>query len=104
MPFGTKDALFKAGGDVMKTKLLFVMLLAGTSLFARTHVSIGIGVGGYGYPAYGYGYPAYDYGYYAAPPPPPVVTYAPPYPRPGYTWIAGYWYPVGPRYYWRGGY
>ena len=80
----------------MKTKLVVLMLLMGTSLFARTHFSIGIGVGGYGYP--------YGYGYYAAPPPPPIVAYAPPYPGLGYTWIAGYWYPVGPRYYWHAGY
>jgi len=81
----------------MKTKLLVLMLLAGTSMFAGTHFSIGIGVGGYGYPGYGYGY-------YAAPPPPPVVAYAPPYARPGYTWIGGYYYPYGGRYVWRGGY
>ena len=31
----------------MKTKLLGVMLLAGSSLFAETHFSIGIGVGGH---------------------------------------------------------
>ena len=48
----------------MKTKMLMILLLAGTSLFARTHVSIGIGLGGY-----------YPYGYYYAPPP---VYYAPP--------------------------
>lgn len=42
----------------MKTKLL-VMMLAGSSLFAETHISIGIGSG--------------TPGYY----PPPVVAYAP---------------------------
>src|SRR4051794_7444929 len=40
LSFGTKHALFLVGGDVMKTKLLVLMLLAGTSLFARTHVSL----------------------------------------------------------------
>ena len=72
----------------MKTRFLALMLLAGSSLFARTHVSIGIGVGG---------------GYYYSPPPPPVVYYSPTYVRPGYTWVSGY-YPAGPRYSWRAGY
>lgn len=76
----------------MKTKLLALMLLAGSSAFAA-HFSVGIGIGG----------PAYRYGYYA-PPPPPVAAYAPPYPGAGYTWIGGYYYPVGPRYVWRAGY
>src|SRR5215831_2540626 len=83
----------------MKTKLLgvLILLVAGSSLFARSHVSIGIGIG---YGGYGYGP-----GYYVAAPPPPVVYYAPPpYPGPGYSWVAGYWYPVGPRYYWHAGY
>ena len=70
----------------MKTKLLGVMLLAGSSLFAETHFSVGIGVGGYGYAA------------------PPVVAYAAPYPGDGYEWIDGYWYQVGPRRLWREGY
>ena len=74
----------------MKAKLLAVMLLAGSSLFAETRFSIGIGIG--------------TPGYYASPPP-PVVAYAPPpCPGPGYTWVAGYWYPVGPRYIWHAGY
>ena len=70
----------------MKTKLLVVMLLAGSSLFAETHFSIGIGVGGYGYAA------------------PPVVAYAPPCPGPGYSWVDGYWYGPAPRRIWRSGY
>ena len=70
----------------MKTKLLGVMLLAGSSLFAETRFSVGIGVGGYGYAA------------------PPVVAYAPPYPGPGYGWIDGYWYTAGHRRLWRNGY
>jgi hypothetical protein len=69
---------------------LLIMMLAGGSLFAETHFSIGIGIAVPGY---------------WAPPPPPVVHYAPPpCPGPGYTWIAGYWYPAGPRYVWRAGY
>lgn len=89
----------------MKTKMLMILLLAGTSLFARGHISIGIGLGGY-----------YPYGYYYAPPPvyyapPPPAYYAPPaapYYAPGYAsgsvWISGYYYPVGPRRVWRPGY
>jgi hypothetical protein len=73
----------------MKTKLLVGLLMAGSSVFAETHVSIGIGVGGYGN------------GYYA---PPPVVAYAPPYPGPGYSWVDGYSYQMGPRRVWRPGY
>jgi hypothetical protein len=73
----------------MRIKLLALLLLTGGSLFAGTHVFVGIGVGGYAY------YP---------PPPPPVVVYVPPCPGPGYTWVAGYWYPIGSRYYWRAGY
>ena len=75
----------------MKTKLLALLLLVGGSAFAGTHFFVGVGVG----PAYGY---------YAAPPPPPVVAYAPPAPVVGYSWVPGYYYPVGPRYVWRTGY
>ena len=76
----------------MKTKLLGIFLLAGSSLFAGTHFRFSVGFGGYGYP------------YYYAPPPPPVVYYAPPAPRYGYSWVNGYWYPSGPRWAWRSGY
>ena len=56
---------------------------------ARWFVGIGIGA---------------PYPVYSAPPPPPVY-YAPPVaPGPGYSWISGYYYPVGPRWVWRGGY
>ena len=58
----------------MKTKLLVLLLLAGGSMFAATHFSIGIGVGG-GYPYY------YGPRYYA---PPPVVYYPPSYVYPSY--------------------
>ncbi len=78
----------------MKTKLLALLLLAGSSMFAGTRVFFGIGFGGYG--------PEY---YAPPPPPPPVVAYAAPVaPGPGYGWVPGYYYPVGPRYYWRTGY
>ena len=74
----------------MKAKLLLALMLAGSALFAGPHFYVGIGV-----PA-----PVAVY----APPPPPVAYVAPPWPGPGYTWVAGYWYPVGGRYFWRGGY
>lgn len=76
----------------MKTKLLLLLLLAGGAVFAGPRVFVGFGVGGY--------YPGY---YYAGPPAPPVVTYASPAPGPGYGWVGGYYYPVGPRWAWRGG-
>lgn len=69
----------------MKAKLLAVLLLAGSSLFAAPRVFVGIGVGGYVGPA-------------------PVAAYVAPYPGPGYTWVGGYWYPAGARYAWRAGY
>jgi hypothetical protein len=42
---GAMDLLFGVQEDDMKSKLLGVFLLAGSSLFARGHFSIGIGVG-----------------------------------------------------------
>ena len=73
----------------MKTRLFALLLLAGSSLFARVHVVVGVGFGG---------------GYYAPPPPVPVVAYRPPCPGPGYAWINGYWVPSGLRYTWTAGY
>jgi len=90
----------------MNRKLVILFLLAGTACFAHAHVFIGFGFGGYGpvYPG-----PVVTY----APPPPvyyapapayyaPPVAYAAPY-SPGYAWVPGYYYPVGPRWVWRGG-
>src|SRR5256885_740880 len=54
----------------MKTKLLAFLLLGGASLFARSHVFIGFGVG---YPGY---YAPAPIAVYA--PPPPVIASAPP--------------------------
>ena len=72
----------------MKTKLLMLVMLAAGSLCAATRFSVGVGVG----------VPLYA-------PPAPVVAYAqPPAPGPGYTWVAGYWYPAAGRYAWRSGY
>src|SRR6478672_3387632 len=70
----------------MKTKLLVATLLAGSTMFAETHISIGIGAGGHGYAA------------------PPAVAYRPHYPGPGYTWVDGYWDHAGPRRFWHEGY
>ena len=61
----------------MKTKLMVLMLLASSSMFAA-HVSVGVGIGGFGGGVY-----------VAAPPPPPPVYYAPPAPGVGFTWVAG---------------
>jgi WXXGXW repeat (2 copies) len=73
----------------MKTKLLTLMLLVGSSMFAQSRFSIRVGIG--------------TPGYYASPP--PAVTYTPPpCPGPDYTWVEGYWYPLGPRYHWHAGY
>jgi hypothetical protein len=80
---------------IMKTKILALLFLGATSMFAA-HWSVGIGVGVGGYPAGGY--------YVAAPPPPPVYYAPPPAPYPGYAWVGGYYYPVGARWAWRGGY
>jgi len=80
----------------MKSKLLALLLLGASSVFAA-HFSFGIGIG--------------VPGYYVAPPPPPPVYYtpAPAYPAPAYVapgsvWIGGYYYPASPRWAWRPGY
>jgi hypothetical protein len=71
----------------MKTKLLALLFLVGSSAFAGPHVFFGVGVG----PAYGY---------YAAPP--PAAAYVAPAPAPGY--VPGYYNPVGPSYVYQPGY
>jgi hypothetical protein len=65
----------------MKKKLLALVLLAAGSMFA---IEIGINIG--------------------APPPPRVVRVRPVSPGPGYTYVEGYWYPVGGHYHWHAGY
>jgi hypothetical protein len=77
----------------MKIRILGLILLAGSSLFAATHVYIGVGGGYYRPPVVK-----------RTPPPAPLVAYAPPAPGYGYTWVSGYWYPSGPRWLWRPGY
>jgi hypothetical protein len=73
----------------MKKKLIAGFLLAGSCLFAAPRISIGVGVGA----------PVPEYGYYA-----PAPAYVAPAPGPGYSWVAGYWYGLGPRRVWRPGY
>jgi hypothetical protein len=66
----------------MKKRLLALALLAGGCLFAG--VSLGITIG--------------------APPAPRVVVVRPPSPGEGYSFVDGYWYPVGGHYRWHAGY
>ena len=66
----------------MKLKVLVLMLLAAGAAFAQ--ISIGVRIG--------------------APPRPRIVRVQPRSPGAGYTWIDGYWYPVGNRYTWHNGY
>ncbi len=77
----------------MKSKLLVLALLAGSTLMAAPRVFVGVG----------FGYAAPPVAVYA-PPPVPVAAYVPPAPGYGYSWVGGYWYPVGPRWHWRAGY
>ena len=55
----------------MKKKLIALVLLAGSSAFAETRFSVGIGIGA------------------------PVVASRPFYPGPGYNWVDGYYDPYG---------
>jgi hypothetical protein len=55
----------------MKKKLIALVLLAGSSAFAETRFSFGIGIGA------------------------PLVVSRPFYPGPGYTWVDGYYDPYG---------
>ena len=66
----------------MKTKLLVLVLFAAGVVFGQ--VSIGIRIG--------------------PPPPVRVLRVQPRSPGEGYSWIAGYWYPVGGHYTWHAGY
>ena len=79
----------------MKTKLMALVLFAASGLFAQVRVYVGAHVG--------YSAPP-PVVMYAAPPAPLVTAYMPPSPGYGYSWVNGYWYPVGHRYVWRTGY
>lgn len=70
----------------MKTKLMAMALLAGSSLFAAPRIAIGVGIG----------VPVAPAPVVVAPPP---VAYVPPCPGPGYVWIGGNWvFRAGPAY------
>jgi hypothetical protein len=73
------------GEKVMK-KLLILMALAGSSMFGATRVVVGINIGGRAHYR------------------PPVVVRVAPCPGPGYYWVPGHWYYVGPHRHWRAGY
>ena len=75
----------------MKTKLLALLLLAGSTVFASPAVFFGVGFGGGGYAI-------------APPPPVPVVAYRPPCPGPEFAWVNGYYTPYYGRYVWHTGY
>ena len=77
----------------MKSKLLALLFLAGSAAFAGPRVFVGVGVGYAPAPVVAY-----------APPPPPPVAYVPVAPGPGFTWVSGYYYPVGRSWGWRPGY
>jgi hypothetical protein len=66
----------------VKSKLIVLTLLAAGSIFAQLSVGVRIG----------------------APPPMRVVRVQPRSPGEGYSWVAGYWYPVGNHYKWHDGY
>src|SRR5579872_2634419 len=66
----------------MSTLLFLTLLTIGPP--ANAQVSFGITIG--------------------PPPAPRVVRVQPPRPGPEFTWIDGYWYPVGHRYRWHAGY
>ena len=65
----------------MKKLLAFVLLAGGIAVAADVNLGIRIG-----------------------PPPAPRVLAVPASPGPGYTWVDGYWYPVGNHYKWHAGY
>ena len=81
----------------MKTKLMILGLLAGSSMFAATRFSIGVGIGApapvYTAPAYGYAAPAYGYNYGYTTPDYGYTTPSYGYTTPSY----GYTY-IAPRY------
>ena len=74
----------------MKTKLLAIMLLAGSSMFAQNRFSVGIGLRGNG-AGFNQPFPSY-------------ASNIPPCPGPDYTWVDGYWSQDYGRNTWVAGY
>jgi WXXGXW repeat (2 copies) len=68
----------------MKSRFLAMLLLAGSSFFAVPGV-VWASVVAYG-------------------PPPPARSHILPAPRPGYTWVPGYYHPLGRHWTWHSGY
>jgi hypothetical protein len=66
----------------VKTKFMLLVLLGAGAVFAQ--VSVGVRIG--------------------APPPVRVLRVQPRSPGGEYSWVAGYWYPVGNHYKWHDGY
>jgi hypothetical protein len=66
----------------MKTRLMAMVLMAGSTMFAGVRFGVGVGIGV---------------------PAPVVVAAIPPCPGPGYVWTNGVWiaprFAVGPRYF-----
>ena len=67
---------------IVKTKLVLLMLLATGTVFAQLSVGVRIG----------------------APPRARVLRVQPRSPGADYSWVGGYWYPVGNHYKWHDGY
>jgi len=78
----------------MKAKLLALLLVSGSALFAQTNFYFGFGIN----------QAPRGNRYYAPPPPPPQARYIPRSPGYGYVWVPGSWMMVNNRYDWRNGY
>lgn len=79
----------------MKTKLLALLLSTGVTPAFAQFAAVTVGVGPVLLPS-----PIAI----AAPMPAPVVAYVPPAPAVGFTWVAGFWHPVGTGWAWHAGY
>ena len=77
----------------MKTKLIAMLMAAGSTMFAGPRVFVGVGIGAPVVPA-----PI------VAPAPILDVAYVPPCPTPGFLWTAGYYNYFGGRRVWVPGY
>jgi hypothetical protein len=78
----------------MKSKLLAMVLLGGSSLWAGSNFNIGISIGN-----------QRPGRYVVQPPPPPAPRYAVPRsPGRNYVWVPGYWAWAGNRYVWQNGF